>query len=338
MKIKNKFIYTIIILILLIVISLIVGRYSISIETIIYLIKAKLFGLEISSSYKGAYTTFFIIRLPRTFMAVMVGGVLGVSGCVFQGIFKNPLVSPDILGVSAAGSFGASLAIITAGSSIFLIQISAFSFSLIALSLSLAIGINKGKSSITSLVLGGIVVSSVFSAGTSILKYLADPYSELPAIEFWSMGAFNRISWRDVILSFPIFIICLTLIFLLRWYIDVLSLGEEEAISLGVNVKIFRIVFIILASLMTATSIAYCGIIGWISLIIPHISRFIVGAEHKNLIPYCALSGAMFTLIMDTVARTITAGEIPISIITASLGAPFLGYLLIKYNKNMDWM
>ncbi|MFA9397903.1 MAG: FecCD family ABC transporter permease [Clostridiaceae bacterium] len=333
MKKQKIFIISFLILILCMIISFSVGRYKIPINTIFYIIKAKITGQPIAEEFSAAYTAFWIIRVPRTIMAVMVGAVLGVAGTVFQGIFRNPLVSPDILGISQAASFGAGAAIICFGYSLVLIQSAAFIFSLLAILFALSIGLRNKKNSITSLVIAGIVVSSLFSAGTSILKYLADPYSELPAIEFWAMGAFNKIAWDDVMHSAPIFIICILIIYALRWYIDIISLEEEEAISLGVNVKIMRIIFILLSTFITATSIAYCGIISWISLIIPHVGRFLVGPEHKKLIPFSILIGAIFTVLMDTMARTITAGEIPLSIITSCIGAPFLGYLLIKYNK-----
>ncbi|MCY6369783.1 FecCD family ABC transporter permease [Clostridium ganghwense] len=333
MKHKKRFFSASVLLILCVFISFSVGRYNISMSTILYLIKAKIMSLQLNADTQTAYVAFWIIRVPRTIMAAMVGAVLGVTGTVFQGVFRNPLVSPDVLGISPAASFGAGIAIIGFGSSIFLIQAIAFAFALFAVLVALGIGTKNHYNSITSLVLAGIVISSLFSAGNSILKYIADPYTQLPAITFWSLGAFNKVTWNNVIQATPIFVICLLVIYMIRWYIDILSLEEEEAISLGINVKKIRIILILFSTCMTASSIAYCGIIGWISLIIPHIARFMVGPENKVLIPFSAIFGALFTLIMDIVARTIFPGEIPISILTSCVGAPFLGYLLIKYNK-----
>lgn len=333
MKHARIFTISLILLILCMVLSFSLGRYNISLNSIFYLIKCKFLGVNVEGDMQSAYIAFWVIRVPRTFMAVMVGAALGVTGVVFQGVFRNPLVSPDVLGISSAASFGAGIAIISFGSSMFLIQISAFTFSIAAVLCALVLGTRGRNNTITTLVLAGIVISSLFSAGNSILKYIADPYTQLPAITFWTLGAFNKVTWENVIQFAPIFIVCFLSIYALRWYIDILSLEEEEVISLGVNVKRMRIVLILFATFMTASSISYCGVIGWISLIIPHISRFIVGPENKYLVPFSALFGAVFTLIMDTIARNVMIGEIPIGILTSCVGAPFLGYLLVRYSK-----
>ncbi|MCY6960047.1 FecCD family ABC transporter permease [Clostridium brassicae] len=333
MKHKKILGISLMLLIMCIFISFSIGRYNISINTIMYLIKCKVLNRKVIDEMQNAYIAFWIIRVPRTIMAAMVGAVLGVTGALFQGVFRNPLVSPDVLGISSAASFGASIAIIGFGSSMIFIQLSSFTFALLAVLFALVLGTRGRGHSITTLVLAGIVISSLFSAGNSILKYIADPYTELPAITFWSLGAFNKVTWDNIVQFLPIFIICFVFIYMLRWYIDILSLEEEEAISLGVNVKLMRIILIMFSTFMTASSISYCGIIGWISLIIPHIARFIVGPENKFLIPFSALFGALFTLIMDVFARNILAGEIPIGILTSCVGAPFLGYLLVRYSK-----
>lgn len=337
MKNKRRKVFIIlgILIIYFIFLSLGLGRYKICPSTILYLIKAKMLGISVQENLLMANTAFWIIRVPRTIMAAAVGAVLGVSGTVFQGVFRNPLVSTDVLGVSTAASFGAGIAIIfSTCTSIYFIQFSAFIFAILGVIFAIGIGTKSKSNSITTLVLSGIVVSSIFSAGNSILKYIADPYTELPAITFWSMGAFNKVTWETLVECLPIFLICIIIIYILRWYIDLLSLDEEEAMSLGVNVKKIRIVLIMFSTLMTAVAISYCGIIGWVSLIIPHIGRFLVGPENKNLIPFSILFGAVFTLVMDIIARNLMPGEIPISILTSMVGAPFLGYLLIRYNKS----
>ncbi len=331
---KKKFSVAVFILILCFLISLTIGRYNLKIDTILYLIKLKLFNEPMPNNLYSSYMVLWSVRLPRAIMALLVGVALTLSGTVFQGLFRNPLVSPDILGVSSGASFGAGIAILFLGNSTFAIQSFTLIFGLTAVFLAYQISRKSKSGSITTLVLSGIIISSLFSAGLSFLKYIADPYEQLPAIVFWTMGGFNTSSWESITRTFLTMFIGLIFILSFRWKLNVLSLGDDEALSLGVDVKKARKIYIFSATLIVASSISSCGIISWVGLVVPHIARMIIGPNHDILIPFSAILGGIFMLSMDTLARSITAAEIPISIITSFIGAPFLTYLLIKQNKS----
>jgi len=318
------------ILLLVFVITLCVGRYHLNVRMVGQLFWLRMTGVQPDSLSTDA-TVLWSVRLPRSIMAAMAGMVLSVSGAVFQGIFRNPLVSPDILGVSSGASFGAGLAIILAGGSALAIELSAFAWALVAVTVAYQIG--KRGNSITTLVLAGVIISAVFTAGLSFLKYVADPYEQLPAIVFWTMGGFNKIVWADILRAIPLMTGGITAIWILRWRLNLLAMGDEEAMSLGINASRERRLYIVLATLIVAASISACGSIGWVGLVVPHMARIMVGPDHKILIPFSALIGAIFMLLMDTLARTISGAEIPISIITSLIGAPFLAYLLLKQEK-----
>lgn len=331
---KSKLIISLFILFLCFLISLTIGRYYLSISTILYLLKLKLLNLSIPVQYHSSYIVLWNVRLPRTLMSIIVGIALTLSGTVFQSLFKNPLVSPDILGVSSGASFGAALAILFFGTSALIIQCFTFCFGLLAVFFAYKISQKSKNESITTLVLGGIIISSLFSAGLSFLKYTADPYEELPSIIFWTMGGFNSSSWNELIKICPTILICLFLISLFRWKLNIVSLNDDDALSLGIDIIKARKFYIFFATLLAASCISSCGIISWVGLVVPHIARIIVGSNHSILIPFSATLGGIFMVIMDTIARSITSGEIPISIITSFIGAPFLMFLLIKQNKN----
>lgn len=275
------------------------------------------------------------VRLPRILMASLVGAGLSVSGAVFQGLFKNPLVSPGILGVTSGANFGAALGLLFFAGSAWTIQVSAFFWGLLAVGLTCQIG-KRGDRSITTLVLAGVIVSALFIAGLSYIKCKADPLGQLPAIVFWTMGSFNSVSWADVAWSGGLIAAGLLASRFMSWGLNPLSLGEEEALSLGLNVAPRRAVYILLATLMVSAATAPCGTIGWVGLLIPHMARIFTGAGHDRLIPVSALLGAIFMLTMDTLARTLPGGEIPVGILTAVIGAPCFGVLLIR-NKTNIW-
>ena len=264
-----------------------------------------------------------------------MGAALSASGAVLQGIFRNPLVSPDILGVSSGASFGAGLAILLIGTSTLAVSFFAFVGGLAAVTLAYQIG-RRGQNTITTLVLAGVIISALFSAALSFLKYVADPYEQLPAIVFWTMGGFNNIDWADLGRAFPLVAGGLLLLYLFRWRLNLLALGEEEAMGLGVNVKRALPLFVLLATLVVAASISACGTIGWVGLVVPHMARIMIGPDHKHMLPFSMIVGAVFMLLMDTLARTITGAEIPISIMTSLVGAPFLGYLLLR-EQDKEW-
>lgn len=315
--------------------SMATGRYPLKVNTMYKLIKYKVLNLKVEADMAQDYIVFWSVRLPRAIMALFVGAALSISGAVFQGLFRNPLVSPDILGVSAGASFGAGFAIILIGTSALTIQSFSFMFGLLAVIIAFRLGGGGGKrGNITTLVLAGVIVSAVFSAGLGFLKYIADPYEQLPTIVFWSMGSFSKIVWKDVLKTVPIIICCSGILHILRWKLNIMTLGDDEAKSLGINVTGIRVIYIFLSTLIVASSISSCGTIGWVGLVVPHMARFIVGPDHSILLPFSAVLGGGFMLIMDTIARSMISGEIPISIITSLLGAPFLGYLMVKQERN----
>lgn len=315
--------------------SMSVGRYPLKAETVLHLVRLKLQRREPPKEMLSDYVVFWSIRLPRVLMASAVGAVLATAGAVFQGLFRNPLVSPDILGVSAGAGFGAGLAILLFGKSTIAIEAMAFAFGLLAVVAAYTMSRRARSASVTTLVLSGIIVSALFSAGLSFLKYVADPYEQLPAIVFWTMGSFSNTLWADVVRTLPPIAVCWVVLFALRWKLNVLTLGDEDAMALGIDVGRARGVYIFLATLMVASSVSSCGTIGWVGLVVPHMARLIVGPDHSVLLPFAGITGASFMAIMDTLARSITGGEIPISIITSLIGAPFLGYLMLKQERTM---
>ncbi len=269
------------------------------------------------------------VRMPRILLSLIIGAGLACSGASYQCLFGNPLVSPDILGVSAGAGFGAALGILM-GENSTLLQIQALVLGLAAVGLVLLISRVNKKTELFMLVLSGVIVGAFFEALISLVKYVADPQDTLPAITVWLMGSLASASYTKVVVAFATIFPCIIILLVLRWKMNLLSLDEEEAISMGVNVGTLRLVIIIISTLMTAVSVSLCGVIGWIGLVIPHIARFIVGDDHRVLIPACVLLGAMYLLLIDTVARTLTAAELPLSILTAIIGAPFFGVMLRK--------
>lgn len=315
-----------------IVFALTTGQYHISAGALRDIIILKLYGKAPGEDLATPAMVLWSVRLPRVIMAVVAGAALSVGGVVFQGIMKNPLVSPSFLGVTHGAVFGASIAIIFFSKTALSIESSAFFWAVAAVALVYIIG-NRGINTLTTLVIAGVIVSTFFMAAASFLKYIADPYEELPAIVFWTMGGLNNVLWSNVARASVIITTGVTVIYLFRWKLNLMALGDEEALSMGVNVRFARILFMLFATLIVAASSSSCGIIMWVDLIVAHISRLIVGPDHKRLIPFAGFLGGFFLLMTDTIVRTIPGGEIPISIITSFIGAPMLGYLLMKQNK-----
>lgn len=271
----------------------------------------------------------FNVRMPRILLSIMVGAVLSLAGASYQGVFRNPLASSDIIGASSGAAFGAALAILR-GQSGSMITLSAFIFSIVAVVLVMILGTKVKSNKILGLVLAGIMVSSLFNSGTSFLKLVADPNNELPAITYWLMGSFSGSKLRDVSFAFWPMLIGTIPLLLMRWQINLLTMGDEEAKTMGVNVNIIRIVIIACSTLVTAASIAVSGMIGWISLVIPHFSRMLVGSDYRRLLPTSLIMGGLFLLIVDNVSRLALSSEIPIGILTSFIGAPFYFYLILR--------
>ncbi|EHP89093.1 transport system permease protein [Methanotorris formicicus Mc-S-70] len=298
--------------------SLFLGTFPMSPKDVIDTI----LGENVSDTYN---TVIYDIRLPRILFAIIVGSGLSVAGAVYQSTFKNPLVSPYILGTSSGSAFGAALAILL-NQNIYIIQISAFIFGIMATLIAYLLAREKGRLSILSLVICGVIVNSFFQALLGITKYFADTESQLPSIIFWIMGSFSGVDW-DSWVVLAIIIVGISILCAMRWHLNVMSMSDEEARSLGIDIDKSRKIIIFMATLITASAVSVVGIVGWVGLVIPHISRLIVGVDNTKVIPTSILLGGIFLLITDDLARTITTGEVPIGILTSFVGAPFFAYL-----------
>lgn len=311
--------------------SFMLGRYPVSPGTVIRILLAQIF--EIPQTWTDtAETVVLRVRLPRIAAALLIGGALSVSGAAYQNLFKNPLVSPGILGVSAGAGFGASLGMLM-GMNGWGIQSMAFAFALTAVGASFLIGRVFGKLSMVVLVLGGTVIAAIFQALISILKYLADPVDTLPAITFWLMGGLAKVSGKDVWMALPFVVVSMLIMCLLRWRLQVLSVGEEEASTMGVNIAMTQTLVVISSTLMTAAAVSIGGIIGWVGLMIPHIARMLIGPNFQYVFPLSLMLGGTFLLAVDTVGRTVGTTEIPLGILTSLIGAPFFIVLLGKIKR-----
>lgn len=318
---------------LALVMSLALGRYPIGPADLLGLAGSLLPGIGADAVPVEARMVFWNIRVPRILLGIAVGSGLSIAGVVFQALFRNPLAAPDILGVTAGSGFGAALAIMFFTRMALGVQGLAFLFGVVAVSIAYFLANRSWDRSASVLVISGIVVSAVFQAGVSILMYLADPYDQLAKIVFWIMGSFHAASWAKVQVTLPVVVVGSLLLTVFGWRLNVMTHNEEEALSLGVDVFRWRLFYLGISTLVVASSVAAVGNISWIGLIVPHIARYLVGTEHRRLIPVAAFIGGGFLLIMDTVARTVSVSEIPISIITSILGAPFLGYLVIHRGR-----
>lgn len=303
-----------------------IGRYSMSVSETVTTLFSRFANAKVDNT---AYTVIFNVRLPRIILAAVVGAGLSCAGAAFQGLFSNPLATPDTLGVASGASFGAVLAMLIGGNMIG-IQGMALIFGLISCLITFLIGRSSRRGSIVMIVLAGLVVSSVFEALVSLMKYVADPQDELPVITYWLMGSMSRANYKNLVMGIPFIVIGIIIIFALRWRLNILSFNEDEARSLGVNVKILRVAFILASSMITASCVSMCGQVGWVGLLVPHISRMMRGNNNCKVIPVSISLGAFFMIVMDTFARSATASEIPISILTAIIGAPVFIVLLKK--------
>lgn len=302
------------------------GRFSISAGETFQVLADGLKGVGESDM---KHSVVFQVRLPRIILSLLVGAGLACSGAAFQGLFTNPLATPDTLGVASGASFGAVLAMMF-DANLIIIQLSALVFGLAACMLAYSISKIKGSSTIVMIVLAGMVVSALFQALVSLLKYVADPQDKLPSITYWLMGSMSGATYKTLAIGSPFILTGIAVIFALRWRLNILSLNEEEAKSMGMNIKVLRIGIIVSASLITASCVSMCGQVGWVGLLIPHVSRMIMGSNNRNVIPISISLGAVFMAMMDTFARSATAAEIPLSILTAIIGAPFFIGLLRK--------
>lgn len=275
-----------------------------------------------------AATVLYQVRLPRIAAAMLTGAALAAAGATYQGLFRNPLVSPDVLGVSTGAGLGAVLGIFL-GLPVLLIQLMGFATGLATVAAVWAIAAAvRGQDAVLVLVLTGVVVGALAGAGISLLKVLADPYDQLPAMTFWLLGSLSAVTPQDSLAAAPLVVLGLVPLGLLRWRVNLLALGDEEALALGVDAPRLRRLLVVAATLMTAAVVAVAGVVGWVGLVVPHLARLLVGPDFRLLLPASILLGAGYLLAVDTLARTITAVEVPLGILTALLGAPFFLWLL----------
>lgn len=326
MKKHNIAIFALIFIFALII-SFAIGRYSIS---PISLLKA-LFGFTITAQEK---TIIFNLRLPRIIIATFLGAGLSLSGLVYQGIFQNPMVSPDLLGSTSGAGFGAALAILL-GLSYLEITLVSFLFGILAVSFVLLISSRVRGNPTLTLVLSGMMVSSVFSALISFIKLIADPEEALPHITYFLMGSLSSVRKEDILSVVILIVIAIVPIVILRWSLNIMTQGEEEAKALGVNTKAVRLASIISATIVTATATSLCGMISYVGLVIPHLVRMITGCDYRKTVPASILLGASFLLLVDTISRSIATVELPIGILTSLIGAPFFLYLILREAKKL---
>ncbi len=310
------------------------GRYSVSVPRIIDILMAGTLNPGLAPAQMDERIV-LLVRLPRVLLAALSGAALAVGGAALQGVFRNPLVSPQVLGISQGAAFGGALALLFGYAGIVLLGL-AFVFGLSALILVGALARINGRTEVITVILSGMVIGALFGALVSIIQFIADPNTSLPAIVYWLMGSFATATWARLCLAVPGMAIGLIIVFALRYRLNLLALDDSEARSLGVNPDRERWYIFIAISLMTGTSVAVAGIVGWIGLVVPHAARILVGEDHRALIPASAIIGAAYLTFVDTLARTLTAAEIPLGVLTALIGAPVFGVLLRKHFKEAN--
>ena len=322
-------------LIFTVLFSLTLGKYEINLREIFAFLSASAgFGSMDEEQYALFSNILLDIRLPRIVAAALIGSALSVSGAAFQAMFINPLVSPALLGVLAGASFGAALGMIVS-SSWFAVQVSAFLCGFLAVLIAMGIARLYHGDRLLMLILGGIISGALFTSLLSIVKYVADPYNQLPAIVFWLMGGLSLADGKTVLyVSVPIGTGILCLLLSSR-YLNILSMGDDEAKSLGINVTRIRMILIFFATLISALTVVIGGLIGWVGLIIPHVARMLVGPDNRILMPVAALIGAIYLIVVDDVARMLFTVEIPLGIVTALMGIPF--FILVLKNARKGW-
>ena len=301
-----------------------IGRYNISPAESLGILLSPLTGREVDPQ---GWSVVYHVRLPRIMLALVAGMGLSISGASFQALFSNPLATPDTLGVATGASFGAVLALLFTRN-VFVVQLAALAMGLAALAGTCMISRLNGKSSILMVVLGGMVVSSLFQALVSLVKYVADPDEDLPAITYWLMGSMSRATYQGLAVGIPLILLGVALLFLLRWRLNILSLQEDETRALGIDVRKLRIMVMAASTLVTASCVSLCGQVGWVGLLIPHVARMLYGSDNRKIIPVSMGLGSAFMVVIDTASRAATAAEIPVSILTAIIGAPFFIILL----------
>lgn len=313
--------------------SFMLGRYPIEPWTLIRVLASRV--IPVTPDWPSQVeTVLFNVRLPRVLMAALIGAGLAAAGAAYQGIFKNPMVSPDVLGASSGAGFGAALGLFLSFSYQG-VSFLAFVLGLAAVGAVCLISSRVKYNQTLGLVLAGMMISSLFTAAVSFLKLVADPNNTLPVITYWLMGSLASIRPKDVAFAAPWIIGGIILIYLLRWKINVLTLGEEEARCIGVNTSAVRLAVVLCATLITSAAVSVSGLIGWVGLVIPHFARMLVGSDYRKMLPASLLLGASFLLVVDNFARLLATSEIPIGILTAFVGAPFFLWLILREGNKL---
>ena len=333
-KLSCPVLITLLVVLLVVVffIALCAGRYSIRVTEVVRILASSVFDVTQTWDDK-AYGVIFTLRLPRTIGAVLVGAALSLAGAAYQGVFKNPLVSPDLLGVSSGACVGAAIAILLGMNSLG-VQTLAFAVGIGAVTLTMLIPRLFRSSSMMMLVLSGVIVRGMMDSVVGVIKYIADPETQLADITYWTLGSLVKVLSSDLFAIAPVIAAGCLMVLLLSWRINILSLGEQEARALGVHVGFVRGVVIICSTLLTASAVCVCGTIGWVGLVIPHLSRITIGQDNTKSIPVSLLMGAIFMVAIDTLARVLTSLELPLSILTGIIGAPF--YFMVLAGQRMS--
>ena len=314
--------------------SFLIGRYPVAPDMVLAILWSKVLALP--QVWTDTMETVVLeIRLPRIAAALLVGGALAVSGAAYQNLFRNPLVAPHLLGATWGAAFGAVLGMILHLSWIW-VEAAAFVFGMVAVFIAVAVSSYFGNKSIISLVLAGIAVSAFFQSLTSVLKYLADPMNTLPEISFWLMGGLSKIKEQDVVWSLVPILVPMVVLYFMRWQINVLSIGEEEAHTLGINIRRTRLAVLVCATLLAAAATSLGGIIQWVGLLVPHVARMLFGANFAIVLPASLVIGGTYMLIMDNLSRSIASLEIQVGILTSLIGAPFFVFLLGRAKKGWE--
>jgi len=319
-------------LVLLAVASVALGRYKISFAD---MLEALFAGGKAKQEISIIYNIIYKVRLPRILASMLIGSALSAAGASYQGIFKNPMVSPSLLGVSSGAGFGAAIAILLDFST-GMIQAMAFVFGIAAVTIVYFVSrfAAKKMDRTLTLILTGVVISSAFTSLISLLKYVGDPYDDLPEITFWLLGSISDVSMKDALITAIPVVLGLVVLFLVRWKINIMTLDEDEAVSLGIETQKLSGVIILVSTVITASVVSISGMISWVGLVIPHLARMMVGPDYKRVIPASFAIGAIFMLALDDISRVCFTAEIPLGILTSIIGTPFFLYLMLKGRKS----
>jgi iron complex transport system permease protein len=320
-------------LVVVFVLSFALGKYPVPPDTLLHVLWSKLTNAA-KDWPDDIELVIFKIRMPRIFAGALIGAGLSAAGAAYQGLFRNPMVSPDVLGASAGAGFGAAFSLYL-GLNFAFVSVNAFICGIIAVGTAYLISTKVKQNPTLGMVLAGIMISSLFTSGTSYIKLIADPDNTLPLITYWLMGSISSIRINELVYASIPILSGMFILFLLRWKMNLVAVGEDEARSMGINTKIMRIIIVSAATMITAACVSISGMIGWVGLVIPHFSRMAVGHDYRVMLPMSMIMGAGFLMIVDNFARMLATLEIPIGILTSFVGAPFFLYLILKRGNNV---